>query len=143
QPAGAKRGRAAKAARRAVGERAVKALKCLLEGCGLHRRCRTVPGDVGKHAATRAMAWLRPPLERGRPQPSQNDEEIQPLCERSSPPTCSTWVSACSARMRLKFSWPARFSAIHSRAKSPDWISARILRIAARVSSVITRFPRV
>ena len=49
------------------------------------------------------------------------------MCERSSAPTCSTWVSACSARMRLKFSWPARFSAIHSRAKSPDWISSRIL----------------
>src|SRR5262249_19660038 len=49
QAAGAKRGRAAKAARRAVGERAVKALKCLLEGCGPHRRCRKVPGDVGEH----------------------------------------------------------------------------------------------
>jgi hypothetical protein len=38
---------------------------------------------------------------------------------------------------------PARFSAIHSRAKSPDWISARILRMFARVSSVTTRLPRV
>ena len=45
--------------------------------------------------------------------------------------------------MRWKFSWPASFSAIHSRAKSPDWISPRILRIASRVSSVMTRVPRV
>ena len=36
-----------------------------------------------------------------------------------------------------------RFSAIHSRAKSPDWISPRISFIAARVSSPITRLPRV
>ena len=36
-------------------------------------------------------------------------------------------AAACSARMRWKFSWPARFSAIHSRAKSPDWISPRML----------------
>ena len=72
------------------------------------------------------------------------------MCERSSLPTCSTWVSACSARMRLKFSWPARFSAIHSRAKSPDWISredlahrrARLVgddALAARVVAVLGR----
>jgi hypothetical protein len=45
--------------------------------------------------------------------------------------------------MRLKFSWPARFSAIHSRAKSPDWISPRIFFISARVSSVMMRLPRL
>ena len=48
------------------------------------------------------------------------------MWERSSLPTVSTWVPACSERMRRKFSWPARFSAIHSRAKSPDWISLRM-----------------
>ena len=52
--------------------------------------------------------------------------------------------------MRLKFSWPARFSAIHSRAKSPDWISredlahvrARLVgddALAARVVAVLGR----
>src|SRR5439155_1602823 len=55
------------------------------------------------------------------------------MCERSSLPTCSTCVSACSARMRRKLSCPARFSAIHSRAKSPSWISLRIWRVAGRV----------
>ena len=45
--------------------------------------------------------------------------------------------------MRWKFSCPARFSAIHSRANSPDWISARICFIASRVSSVTMRGPRV
>src|SRR5260370_270836 len=56
------------------------------------------------------------------------------MCERSSLPVSSISVWACSARMRLKFSWPARFSPIHSRAKSPDWISARISRVLARAA---------
>ena len=62
---------------------------------------------------------------------------------RRSLPTCSTWEPAASSRMRWKFSWPASFSAIHSLANSPDWMSARIFLIAARVSSVITFGPRV
>jgi hypothetical protein len=45
--------------------------------------------------------------------------------------------------MRWKFSCPASFSAIHSFANSPDWMSARIFFIACRVSSVITLGPRV
>ena len=36
-----------------------------------------------------------------------------------------------------RFSPPARFSAIHSLANSPDWISSRICFIAARDSSAI------
>src|SRR3712207_8142022 len=31
---------------------------------------------------------------------------IQSIIERSSLPVCSTRLSACSARMRLKLSWP-------------------------------------
>ena len=72
------------------------------------------------------------------------------MCERSSSPVDSICVPACSARMRLKFSCPARFSAIHSRAKSPDWISredvAHLLAglvgddaLAARVVAVLGR----
>jgi hypothetical protein len=38
---------------------------------------------------------------------------------------------------------PARFSAIHSRAKEPSWISERSCFIAARDSGPITRLPRV
>jgi hypothetical protein len=62
---------------------------------------------------------------------------------RRSEPTFSICESADSVRIRSKFSPPARFSAIHSLANSPDWISARIFFIAARVSSVMTRGPRV
>ena len=45
--------------------------------------------------------------------------------------------------MRWKFSWPARFSAIHSRANVPSWISPSTFFMAARVSSVMIRLPRV
>jgi hypothetical protein len=64
---------------------------------------------------------------------TQNSVSIQSIIERSCLPSRSIWWSACSSRMRLKFSWPARFSAIHSRANAPDWISPRISFIAARV----------
>src|SRR5581483_5065010 len=66
------------------------------------------------------------------PRRDQNSVSIQPMWERSSLPTFSTGAFACSARSRWKLSWPARFSAIHSRAKAPDWISSRIFFISAR-----------
>ena len=52
---------------------------------------------------------------------------IQGIIARRSLPTFSTWWPCCSSRMRWKFSWPARFSAIHSLANSPDWMSAQDL----------------
>src|SRR6202044_4188774 len=103
------------------GERALEAVEQRHIGLRRDPGSGSVPEDVGEH---------------------QKVGLIQSMCERSSRPTSSTSVLACSARMRLKFSWPARFSAIHSRAKAPDWISPRILRMLARVSSVITRLPR-
>ena len=45
---------------------------------------------------------------------------------RSSLPTFSIGWFACSSRRRVKFSLPDLFSAMNSRAKSPDWISLRI-----------------
>jgi hypothetical protein len=50
----------------------------------------------------------------------QNSVSIQSIIERSSRPSRSIWWSLPSRRSRSKFSWPARFSATHSRANSPD-----------------------
>jgi hypothetical protein len=68
---------------------------------------------------------------------------IQGIIPRRREPTSS--IGCCWPRRRSasKTGRPARFSMIHSRANSPVWISARILRISARVSSVTIRGPRV
>ena len=68
---------------------------------------------------------------------------IQSIIERSSLPSRSIWWPLPSSRMRLKFSCPARFSAIHSRAKAPDWISPSTSFMAWRVASEMIRRPRV
>ena len=49
----------------------------------------------------------------------------QSIWERSSRPTTSTWWRDCSSRMRWKFSCPARFWAIHSRANAPFFVWPR------------------
>jgi len=58
-------------------------------------------------------------------QPSSNSVSIQDIIERSCLPSVSIALAWPSARRRWKFSWPARFSAIHSRANVPSWISVR------------------
>ena len=73
----------------------------------------------------------------------QNSVSIQSIIERKSRPWRSIWVFCCSSRMRLKFSCPARFSAIYSRANSPDWISPSTSFMAVRVGSEMIRLPRV
>ena len=96
-----------------------------------------------------APRWFSPPRRRQSRQSSEStgcsELRVDPVHLRAqlACPRARSGVAACSSRMRWKFSWPALFSAIHSRAKSPDWISPRISFIAARVSSVITRLPRV
>ena len=80
---------------------------------------------------------------RSAPRPPQNSWSIQSIIERSSLPSRSIWWFLPSSRMRWKFSWPALFSAIHSRAKSPDWISAEDLLHRRRGSRRSTRLPRV
>ena len=61
---------------------------------------------------------------------------------RSWAPTFSIGCLAASSRMRSKFGRPFSFSAIHSLANSPLWISPRIFFISALVCGVTTRGPR-
>src|SRR6185503_15216026 len=68
---------------------------------------------------------------------------IHGIIERSCSPTSSIWCSAALRRSALYTGRPAWFSRIHSWANLPPWISPRILRISARVSSVMMRGPRV
>ena len=77
------------------------------------RRVRILRRRLGG-GSSRPAAWaaaIRPSR--------QNSVSIQSIIERSSLPSRSIWWFFCSSRMRLKFSWPARFSAIHSLANSP------------------------
>src|SRR3954447_16141539 len=108
--------------------------------CEMDRGGR-VAADHGLRAQ-RERAPLVRPLDDEQFQ-AQNSVSIQSMELRSSLPTVSTWWFLPSSRMRWKFSWPAWFSAIHSLANSPDWISERICFIASRVGSPITRLPRV
>ena len=68
---------------------------------------------------------------------------IQLIIERSSLPTFSI-RPRLSVSLKLlntgRFAW---FSTTHSRANCPDWISFRIFRISARVSSVMILGPLV
>ena len=68
---------------------------------------------------------LKPPLRT--PCRSRTSSSAAPC------PRVSIWWPWPSARMRWKFSWPARFSAIHSRANVPSWISPRTSLMAWRV----------
>ena len=103
-----------------------------------------LPGCGRTRAALRAFrqGGSQPPGSSGSAIAAQKSVSIQSIIERSSLPSRSSGWSAASLRMRRKFSWPARFSAIHSRANSPDWISPRMSFIAWRVSAPITRVPR-
>src|SRR5205823_3446024 len=65
------------------------------------------------------------------------------IIARSVAPTCSIRWSFCSRRMRWKLGPPWRLSSIHSRAKAPLWISARICCIRARTAGVMSVGPRV
>ena len=58
-------------------------------------------------------------------------------------PTTSAGCCAPCVRISLKRGRPERYSSIHSSANLPDRMSARISFMAARVSSPITRLPRV
>src|SRR5882757_6403657 len=62
---------------------------------------------------------------------------------RSSLPTFSISWSVPARRSSSNFLPPASFSAMNSRANSPDWISPRISFIAAREASPITRLAGV
>ena len=53
---------------------------------------------------------------------------------RSGRPVRSIRLVLASLRSRSKFGRPSSSSAIHSRANSPDWMSARILSMAARAA---------
>ena len=56
------------------------------------------------------------------------------IMARSSAPTFSIWCSDPSRRNCSNFWRPLRFSAIHSSANAPDWMSVRIFRIVSRTS---------
>src|ERR1700730_1204785 len=66
---------------------------------------------------------------------------IHGIMARSFSPTCSIGCCASLARVALNEVWLTLFSSIQLRVKRPDWISARIFFISARVSAVITRGP--
>src|SRR6202158_4047474 len=66
---------------------------------------------------------------------------IQGIMPRRRSPTSSMGWAAEVARMALNEGWPARFSSTQSRAKRPDWMSARIFFVAARDSGPTTRGP--
>src|SRR5436190_6496706 len=67
----------------------------------------------------------------------------QGIIFRSRRPVTSTgWVLSASYR-RLKFFRPPSYSARHSLANWPDWISPRIFFISALVWSLTIRGPRV
>src|SRR5262245_40968856 len=51
---------------------------------------------------------------------------IHGIIARSFSPIFSMSCSAARRRKALKLGWPAVFSRTHSRAKPPDWISAKI-----------------
>ena len=111
-----------------ISDAPVRAARTAGEALAELRRCAGTQFDPAvvaafERGARRARGAQRPPE-------LQNSVSIQSIIERSCLPSRSIWWSACSSRMRLKFSWPARFSAIHSRANSPDWISPRISFIA-------------
>src|SRR5215813_6767175 len=66
---------------------------------------------------------------------------IHGIMARSFSPTCSSGWVAHLARIALNEVWLTRFSSIQSLANLPDWMSARILFISARVASLTTRGP--
>src|SRR5438876_3562552 len=66
---------------------------------------------------------------------------IHGIMARSFSPTCSIGWAAHFARMALNEVWFTRFSSIQSLTNLPHWISARILRISARVAALTTRGP--
>ncbi len=65
------------------------------------------------------------------------------IMARNSAPTVSMGWARPSARSWLKRGRPALFSAIHSSAKAPERISARMRFISSRTAELITRGPRV
>src|SRR3977135_3170853 len=66
---------------------------------------------------------------------------IHGIMARSLAPISSIGCAAILARMALNEVWLTRFSSIQLRVKVPDWMSARMRFIAARVSWVTTRGP--
>src|SRR6185503_16355589 len=66
---------------------------------------------------------------------------IQGIIDRSWVPTSSIGCWRDLLRSSLNFGRPFWFSAIHSLAKEPLWISERIFFISARVWSVTIRGP--
>ena len=68
---------------------------------------------------------------------------IQLIISRKRAPTSSIRCVLPSSRSLSKTGRPAWFSRIHSRAKTPLWISRRIYFISARAASPTMRGPRV
>src|SRR5262249_11636302 len=66
---------------------------------------------------------------------------IQGIMARSFSPTASIGCAAPRVRIALNEGCPALFSRTQSRAKRPDWISARIAFMAALDSGPTTRGP--
>src|SRR5205823_14070230 len=77
------------------------------------------------------------------PSPEPLPSSDHGIMARSVAPTCSIRWSFCSRRMRWKLGPPWRLSSIHSRAKAPLWMSARICCIRARTADVMSVGPRV
>src|SRR5690606_32789078 len=65
----------------------------------------------------------------------------QAIRSRSFAPVASMGCSLSALTQASYRGLPASFSAIHSRANWPDWISPRMSFMRARVSSVMTRGP--
>src|SRR5208282_1653590 len=66
---------------------------------------------------------------------------IHGIISRSLAPMASAGCAASLLRMALNDVWLTLFSSIQSLTNLPDWISARIFFISARVASLITRGP--
>src|SRR6476659_503552 len=66
---------------------------------------------------------------------------IHGIMARSLAPISSIGCAAILPRIALNEVWLTRFSSIQLRVKVPDWMSARMRFISARVSSVTARGP--
>src|SRR5262249_27896640 len=97
-----------------------------------HGRTPVIPANAGIH---RAAASRRQFLVLS----TSLFFAIHGITARSFSPPSSIGCAALRRRIALKLAWFPLFPSIQSRANRPDWMSARMRFISARVASLMTR----